>query len=44
MVREMVKKWVKARFYISFNYSYTLFFLAKALLVLTERTIKLQHD
>ena len=33
MVGEMVKKWVRARFYLSYNYSSTLYFLVKILLV-----------
>ena len=33
IVVEMVKKWGKARFYLSYNYSYTLHFLVKILLV-----------
>ena len=33
IVVEMVKKWGKARFYLSYNYSYTLYFLVKILLV-----------
>ena len=33
MVDEMVKKQIRARLYISFNYSCTLYFLVKNLLV-----------
>ena len=32
MVSEMIKKWSRARFYLSCNYSCTLYFLLKILL------------
>ena len=33
MLGEMVKKWGRVIFYLSYNYSYTLYFLEKILLV-----------